>query len=118
MGGFDRWFNKSQRAQRIFQKSAGVAGKILNKVHDVGGQILGEVNKYAPELSMTPVFAGAQLAVAASGIAGKAATGLSTARSIQDVGKSLGDAYREGKAVASAPPAPGSETLATAADSM
>lgn len=122
--GIDRWFNKSQRAQRLFQKGAGVAGRLFQKVHDVGSQVLSEVNKYAPELTANPIYAGAQLAVTASGIAGKAATGLSQAKNIQDLGKSLGDAYKDSRGLSIAPPpAPGSEThstagLQTAADSM
>lgn len=122
--GIDRFFSKSQRAQRLFQKGSGIAGKIFSKVSSVGGEILSEVNKYAPELTSNPIYAGAQLAVKASGLIGKVATGLSTAKTIQDAGKSLGDAYRDSRGLSIAPPpAPGSEThstagLQTAADSM
>jgi hypothetical protein len=122
--GIDRWFSKSQRAQRLFQKGAGIAGKIFSKVHDVGSQVLSEVNKYAPEIAASPIYGAASLAIAGAGIAGKAATGLSQAKTIQDAGKSLGDAYRDSRGLSIAPPpAPGAEThstagLQTAADSM
>lgn len=63
---------------------------------------------------MNPAYMAARTAVSVAGIAGKAGTEIGAAKNLQSVGKSLGDAYNS-TAQAAAPPAPGSESLETAA---
>jgi hypothetical protein len=104
----------------LFQKGAAKAGDFLSKSSDIGQRVLNSVASIDPALAANPVYMGAQTLVAGAALAGKTATALSQAKSIESVGSSLKDAYggyNRLKAGNTESPAPGGEGLATAANS-
>lgn len=86
-------------------------GRFLQKASDIGGRVLDQVSKIEPGLASNPVMQMARAGVALTDIAGKTATGLSNARSVEGVGASLQDAYNGYKTVTAAPSAPGAEVV-------
>jgi hypothetical protein len=74
-----------------------------------------------PALAANPLYVGAQAAVTGAALAGKTASALGQSNSIESVGRSLKDAYAGYKQMKTGPtqadpqPAPGAETLTTAA---
>jgi hypothetical protein len=114
---FDKNFmRKARNTGRFLQKSLGEGGNFLKKAASVGNQVLDEADKIVPGLGSNPLMQAARTAVALTGIAGSAASGLSQAKSIQDVGGSLKDAYRGYTAAIAPSPAPGLETAASVVD--
>lgn len=98
----------------ILQKGTGNAGRILSKAAQISSKVLDGVQDVAgPLASMNPAFQAARMAINVASIAGKAGQEIGTARNLQSVGKSLGDAYGAADKVAN--PAPGAESLETAA---
>lgn len=113
----NQFLRKVQNAGNFLQKKVlAPGGKFLQKASSVGGRVLDTVAKIEPGLAANPLFQGARAGLAIADLAGKTATGLSNATSIETVGSSLGDAYKGYNAMkATAPPAPGLETAQSAA---
>jgi hypothetical protein len=82
---------------RKASKTAGSVGNILTKGSQVLQKGLNAVSEVDPALAATPYLAGAQTLVGGAAIAGKALTGLSQAKNVDQGISSLKDAYTEAK---------------------
>lgn len=100
----------------LLRKNTGSVGRILTKASQFGTKVLdAAADVGGPLVTLNPAYMAARTAVNVAGIAGKAGTEIGGARNLQQVGKSLGDAYNATARVAASAPAPGAETLETAA---
>lgn len=110
------FLRKAQTGAMLMRKNTGNVGRILTKASQFGTKVLdAAADVGGPLVTMNPAYMAARTAVNVAGIAGKAGTEIGGAKSLQGVGRSLGDAYGATSRLAASTPAPGAETLETAA---
>ena len=90
---FRQILQKGKSLGRVLQKGLSTGGAILQKASQVGNKVLDQVTRIDPALAANPIYMGARAATAGLNLAGKLGQGLGAAKSIDDVGSSLKEAY-------------------------
>lgn len=110
------FLRKAQGGAMLMRKNVGQLGGILTKASQFGTKVLdAAADVGGPLVTLNPAYMAARTAVNVAGVAGRAGTEIGQAKNLQGVGKSLGEAYNATARIAASNPAPGAETLETAA---